>query len=130
MPKVRELTTDGVATPALLATLEELEQEPTDDFDLSEWAIPAEYTDELMANTALEHLNIVQTAGLNIIANRSVHNDGEVNRLVGVEAASKRALQEIKRHHPGAMKIVRDLATHQARLARTTRASATLAAKE
>ena len=104
-----------------LELLEELDDLPIDLFDLADWSLPPAFTDELMADTAIQHLKTVQTCEINIIGNKAVHNDAEVARLVQVEGAAKRALQEIKRRYPGALLIVKELAAHQAMVARQQR---------
>ena len=108
-----------------LKTLDKVEQEePEEGFSLLDWDLPAAFTDEVLASAALEHLKLIQTCEVNIIANRSVHNDAEANRLILLQSAAKRALVEIKRCYPGALKIVREVASHQALQARLAREAA------
>lgn len=114
--------TNHTADPKTLEeTLDAVEQEPDAAFDFKEWGLPSAFTDEVMAAMALEHLKTVQVCEVNIISNKAVHNDAEVNRLVQLQGASKRALQEIRRSHPNVIPIVRELATQQASSIRDSR---------
>lgn len=116
--------------PDALKALDALDAPAEEPFDLAEWGVASDYTDELMASTALEHLDIVQTTEINIKGNKTAHRDDEVNRLFVAQAASQAALNAIKQRHPGAIPIVRELTLFRARQARQVREAAAKAAKD
>lgn len=95
--------------------------EELDLFDLSEWELPRDLTDENLANVALQHRVQAMQADLSARANRDVHNERAAEEMSKVSLSSRRMLALIKAEHPGAMQRAKEIGERQADLVREQR---------
>jgi hypothetical protein len=81
-------------------------------FDVEAFGMPDSFEDQSLAPVAYEHLQAIYRARFNAAANQVV-NPTEAQRWTQVETQSRVALAKIKREHPRALEMARQIAIQQ-----------------
>ena len=82
-------------------------------FDLDELGLPASFGEAALVPVALDHLRAIYQARFNRAANETMGNSQQVQHWTQVETQSRVALAKIKKEHPKALELAKQVAVQQ-----------------
>lgn len=91
-------------------------------FDLGALELPDQYWDEVYAYRLVEDAKSLALARLSRKANSAVGNHDEANRLGAIERSLNISLNQVKRDHPRAIPLARQIAAQEVAKTRQQRA--------